>query len=92
MTGHAWTPPLEQFVLRSRIVEPGCPFRTARRPGELLWSPRTCHSLHIRAGRAWISSHGEVLTLRTSEILCLELDPHGASVSAEGRPLFLEIV
>jgi hypothetical protein len=92
MTSHAWTLSLDQFALSSRAVASGCPLRIALLPGELLRVPRERRTLRVLGGRAWVSHHGEDYALRTGETLCLEPDPHGALVSAEGRPLFLEIV
>jgi hypothetical protein len=91
MTCHDMTLTFDQIALAAARPREERAFRIVLHPGEALRIPRQPYTLRVLAGDAWVAQAGVDHTLGPGDTLALPRTRHAAVVSAEGRPLFLEL-
>jgi hypothetical protein len=91
MTCHDLTLTFDQIALAVARPREARAFRILLQPGEALRIPRKAWTLRVVTGNAWVAQSGIDHTLGPGDTLALPRTRYAAVVSAEGRPLFIEL-
>jgi hypothetical protein len=91
MTCRELTLTFDQFALATSRPRADRAFRIVLQPGEVLRLPRKAWTIRVFSGDAWIAHSGIDHTVAAGGSLALAKGRHPAIISAEHRPLCLEI-